>query len=207
MKVSLYYSSQTFGMFCVLLLIGPFCILIPFLYISLISEPFPAFPPVMTGEFSCHVPTLMIVVFLCRCFCFLLVAQHSLQQLICSVQDHLLVGFLCLYCDGDHAQRLSHIFMSVAGWIRSVVCATNVSVSYLASSLLSSLPCHSQHGQCPGMHMKFHVKSVSDVLWLVLWWWNVTITAYVWMQHQHFLTAHIAPVHGPDHEQAGSYRQ
>lgn len=64
-----------------------------FLYISLISEPFPAFPPEMTGEFSRHVKTLMVVAFLCRCLCFLLVARHSLQQLICSVKDHLLVEF------------------------------------------------------------------------------------------------------------------
>lgn len=90
MKVAQHRSVPNFNEneFFFLLFITDICLVFYFnlfflhsnfsLYISLISEPFPAFPPEMTGEFSCHGPTLMIVLFLCRCLCFLLVAQHSL---------------------------------------------------------------------------------------------------------------------------------
>lgn len=95
------------------------------LYVSLISEPFPAFPPVMTGEFSCRVPTLMIVVFLCRCFCFLLVAQHSLQQLICSINDHLLIEF-CVFTVMEiihnAIMRMPHIYIYVYNRLNQIRC-------------------------------------------------------------------------------------
>lgn len=108
MKLSLYYLSQTFW-FSSCFTFNQFYLHSNFiLYISLILEPFPAFPPEMTGEFSCHVPTLMIVVFLCRCLCFLLVAQHSLQQLICSVKDHLLVEF-CVFVVMEYVHVYSRL--------------------------------------------------------------------------------------------------
>lgn len=55
--------------------------------------------------------------------------------------------------------RRSHIHVFVAGSVASdPLSVRHVSVPSVASLSLSSLPCHSQHGQYPGMHIKFCVK-------------------------------------------------
>lgn len=161
MKVILYNLYQTLGLFCVSrFLISSFHGLTSFfLYISLISEPFPAFPPEMTGEFFFCFPTLMIVMqmFTLPACC---PAQLAAADLL----------WLCLYCDRNNAQEL-HIYMFLL-WqaesdplsVRRVCLCPFFRHHHIIVLILPFAAwTESQHAN------ENSCERVRDVLWSVLW--------------------------------------